>query len=206
TMPEQESACSVTYVVYPDGIVRTTLNFTPGGKALPEMPRFGMRMVLAGEYDRMTWFGRGPHENYWDRKSSADIDLYKATVWEQYHPYVRAQETANKTDVRWVALQNASGEGLLIRSAREPLEVSAWNFPIEDLYYIPSMTKHVHGGSIEKKDMVWLNIAGCQMGVGGDNTWGAQTHPEYTITPTAREYSFLMIPVDGGTDLAVAGK
>lgn len=206
TMPEQESACSVTYVVYPDGIVRTTLNFTPGGKALPEMPRFGMRMVLAGEYDRMTWFGRGPHENYCDRKSSADIDLYKATVWEQYHPYVRAQETANKTDVRWVALQNASGEGLLIRSAREPLEVSAWNFPIEDLYYIPSMTKHVHGGSIEKKDMVWLNIAGCQMGVGGDNTWGAQTHPEYTITPTAREYSFLMIPVDGGTDLAVAGK
>lgn len=206
TMPEQESACSVTYVVYPDGIIRTTLNFTPGGKALPEMPRFGMRMVLAGEYDRMTWFGRGPHENYWDRKSSADIDLYKATVWEQYHPYVRAQETANKTDVRWVALQNASGEGLLIRSAREPLEVSAWNFPIEDLYYIPSMTKHVHGGSIEKKDMVWLNIAGCQMGVGGDNTWGAQTHPEYTITPTAREYSFLMIPVDGGTDLAVAGK
>nr|WP_304958678.1 hypothetical protein [uncultured Parabacteroides sp.] len=49
-------------------------------------------------------------------------------------------------------------------------------------------------------------MAGCQMGVGGDNTWGAQTHPEYTITPTAREYSFLMIPVDGGTDLAVAGK
>lgn len=206
TMPEQESACSVTYVVYPDGAVRTTLSFTPGGKALPEIPRFGMRMVLAGEYDRMTWFGRGPHENYWDRKSSADIDLYKSTVWEQYHPYVRAQETANKTDVRWVALQNISGEGLLIRSAREPLEVSAWNFPIEDLYYIPSMTKHVHGGSIEKKDMVWLNIAGCQMGVGGDNTWGAQTHPEYTITPTAREYSFLMIPVDGGTDLPGAGK
>lgn len=206
TMPAQESACTVTYVVYPDGAVQTTLSFTPGDKALPEMPRFGMRMILNGEYDRMTWFGRGPHENYWDRKSAADIDLYESTVWEQYHPYVRAQETANKTDVRWVALQNASGEGLLIRSTQEPLQVSAWNFPIEDLYYVPSMTKHIHGGSIEKKDMVWLNIDNRQMGVGGDNTWGAQTHPEYTITPARREYSFWMIPVDGETDLPEAGK
>lgn len=206
TMPAQESACTVTYVVYPDGAVRTTLSFTPGDKALPEMPRFGMRMILNGEYDRMTWLGRGPHENYWDRKSAADIDLYESTVWEQYHPYVRAQETANKTDVRWVALQNASGEGLLIRSTQEPLQVSAWNFPIEDLYYVPSMTKHIHGGSIEKKDMVWLNIDNRQMGVGGDNTWGAQTHPEYTITPARREYSFWMIPVDGETDLPEAGK
>lgn len=204
TMPAQESACSVTYVVYPDGAVQTTLSFTPGDKALPEMPRFGMRMILNGEYDRMTWFGRGPHENYWDRKSAADIDLYESTVWEQYHPYVRAQETANKTDVRWVALRNASGEGLLVKSLGEPLGVSAWNFPIEDLYYIPSMTKHIHGGSIEKKDMVWLNIDNRQMGVGGDNTWGAQTHPEYTITPVAREYSFWMIPVDGETDSGFA--
>lgn len=99
-----------------------------------------------------------------------------------------------------MALRNASGEGLLVKSLGEPLGVSAWNFPIEDLYYIPSMTKHIHGGSIEKKDMVWLNIDNRQMGVGGDNTWGAQTHPEYTITPVAREYSFWMIPVDGETD------
>lgn len=68
-----------------------------------------MRMILKGEYDQITWFGRGPQENYWDRKSGADIDLYKASVWDQYHPYVRAQETANKSDVRWVALQNQAG-------------------------------------------------------------------------------------------------
>ena len=205
-MPAQESVCEVTYVVYPDGVVKTSLSFTPGEKPLPEMPRFGMRMVLGGEDDRMSWFGRGPQENYWDRKSGADIDLYQATVWEQYHPYVRAQETAGKTDVRWVALQNASGEGLLVKSPGEPLSVSAWNFPIEDLYYIPSMTKHIHGGSIEKKDLVWLNIDNLQMGVGGDNTWGAQTHPEYTITPVARQYTFIMIPVDGGTNLPEVGK
>ena len=205
-MPEQASQCTVTYVVYADGAVRTTMSFTPGNEALPEMPRFGMRMILAGEYDQMSWLGRGPHENYWDRKTSADIDRYKATVWEQYHPYVRAQETANKCDVRWVALQNKAGEGLLVSHVGEPLQVSAWNFPMEDIYYIPSKTKRIHGGSIEKKDMVWFNIDHCQMGVGGDTTWGAQTHPEYTITPVSRSYSFLMMPVDAATNLSEAAK
>lgn len=200
-MPEQASSCAVTYTVYADGHVKVDYSFTPGDKVLPEIPRLGMRMILKGEYDQMSWLGRGPQENYWDRKSGADIDLYKATVWEQFHPYVRAQETANKTDVRWVALQNTSGEGLLIRSVGQPLGVSAWNFPIEDLYYIPSMTRHIHGGSIEKKDMVWLNIDHQQMGVAGDNTWGAQTHPEYTITPEVQSYRFYLIPILPGMDL-----
>lgn len=205
-MPEQESTCSVTYTIYADGIIRTDFAFTPGEKELPEIPRVGMRMILRGEYEQMTWLGRGPQESYWDRKSGMDIDLYKATVWEQYHPYVRAQETGNKTDVRWAALRNNTGEGLLIKAAGDPLNVSAWNFPIEDLYYIPSMTKHIHGGSIEKKDMVWLNIDSKQMGVGGDNTWGAQTHPEYTITPVAQSYGFYLIPVDGQTALSKRAK
>lgn len=205
-MPEQASACSVTYTIYADGIIRTDFAFTPGEKELPEIPRVGMRMILKGEYEQMTWLGRGPQESYWDRKSGMDIDLYKATVWEQYHPYVRAQETGNKTDVRWAALQNNTGEGLLIKAVGDPLNVSAWNFPIEDLYYIPSLTKRVHGGSIEKKDLVWLNIDSKQMGVGGDNTWGAQTHPEYTITPVAQSYRFYLIPVDGQTDLSERAK
>ena len=73
----------------------------------------GMRMILPAEYDVMTWLGRGPQENYADRKTGYPIGLYTATVWEQFHPYVRAQETGNKTDVRWVALRNKAGEGLL---------------------------------------------------------------------------------------------
>ena len=143
----------------------------------------------------MTWFGRGPHENYWDRKNSALVDLYSASVWEQYHPYVRAQETANKTDVRWAALQNDKGVGLLIRTTDEPLSVSAWNFPMKALKYIPSGTKRVHGGSIQKQPMVWINIDSRQMGVGGDTTWGAHTHPEYTITPVKQNYGFLIVPI-----------
>ena len=205
-MPEQDAQTLITYTVYADGVVKTDFAFTPGEKVLPEIPRVGMRMILKGEYDQMTWFGRGPQENYWDRKSGADIDLYKASVWEQYHPYVRAQETANKTDVRWAALQNKDGEGLLVKTASHPLNVSAWNFPMKDIEYIPSMIRHIHGGSIEKKDMVWLNIDSKQMGVGGDNTWGAQTHPEYTITPEAQSYSFYLIPVDRQTDLVKQAK
>lgn len=205
-MPLQESSSSVVYTVYADGIIKTAYSFVPGEKQLPEIPRVGMRMILEGDYDQMTWLGRGPQENYWDRKSGADIDLYKASVWEQYHPYVRAQETANKSDVRWVALQDQAGNGILVKSGCEPLNVSAWNFPMKDIEYIPSSIQHIHGGSIEKKDMVWLNIDSKQMGVGGDNTWGAQTHPEYTITPVRQEYSFFIIPVNKQTDLIKVSK
>lgn len=119
----------------------------PGNKALPEMPRLGMRMILPAEYDVMTWLGRGPQENYADRKTGYPIGLYTATVWEQFHPYVRAQETGNKTDVRWVALRNKAGEGLLI-TGEEPLNVSAWNFPLEDIDYVAFNTERRHGGSI----------------------------------------------------------
>lgn len=205
-LPEQASTVEVKYTVYADGVIKTEFSFTPGKKELPELPRVGMCMVLRGEFDRMSWLGRGPQENYWDRKSGADVDLYRATVWEQFHPYVRAQETANKCDVRWAALQNASGEGLMIGAAGQPLGVSAWNFPMEDLYYVPSSVKHIHGGSLQKKDMVWLNIDARQMGVGGDNTWGARTHPEYTITPSGQRFAFYLIPVSGKTDLPAAAK
>lgn len=190
-MQEQESNLNIIYKIRPAGAIEVTMNYQVGTKQLPEIPRFGMRMVLNSEFENMTWLGRGPHENYIDRKSGAMIGLYNATVWEQYHKYVRAQETANKCDVRWVALRNAEGEGLLVKGM-SPMNISAWNFPIEDICYRPFNVERRHGGSIEKKDMVWLNIDDLNMGVGGDNTWGAHVHPEYTITPEDRSYSFVI--------------
>lgn len=188
-MKEQDSRLDIHYLVFGNGEIDVKMHFTPGNKALPEIPRFGMRMILPAEYDNMTWLGRGPHENYADRKSSAAIGRYEATVWEQYHPYVRPQETANKCDVHWMSFTNKQGEGILI-TGEQPLSASAWNFPMEDIEYIPFNTERKHGGSIEKKDMIWVNIDHLQMGVGGDNTWGAQVHPEYTITPEIISYSF----------------
>ena len=195
----QESTLQTVYQVRPNGAVKVSMHFVPGNKSLPEMPRLGMRMILPAEYDVMTWLGRGPQENYADRKTGYPIGLYTATVWEQFHPYVRAQETGNKTDVRWVALRNKAGEGLLI-TGEEPLNVSAWNFPLEDIDYVAFNTERRHGGSIMKKDMIWLNIDHRHMGVGGDNTWGAQVHPEYTITPHEWQYSFTMQPLSNQDD------
>ncbi|MFR3188171.1 MAG: glycoside hydrolase family 2 TIM barrel-domain containing protein [Phocaeicola sp.] len=198
-LKEQESTIQVVYRIRPNGAVNVAMHFTPGKKQLPEMPRLGMRMILPAEYDQMTWLGRGPQENYADRKDFAAIGLYSASVWDQFHPYVRAQETANKCDVRWVALRNQAGEGMLVTGG-EPLSVSAWNSPMEDFLYRPFDSGRLHGGSIEKKDMVWLNIDHMQMGVGGDNTWGAQVHPEYTITPCAWQYSFTIQPLNAQSD------
>lgn len=188
-MPEQESQMQITYQMLANGNVEVNMHFIPGNKALPEMPRLGMRMILKGDYDQMTWLGRGPQENYADRKSGYLIGKYSASVWEQYHPYVRAQETANKCDVRWFTLASKTGAGIKVEGA-EPLSVSAWNFPQDDLLYVPSTIEHRHGGCVDKKDMVWVNIDHLQMGVGGDNTWGAMVHPEYTITPKEWSYSF----------------
>lgn len=197
----QASDLELTYRIRPNGAVQVNFHFIPGNQPLPEMPRLGMRLILPAEYDRMTWLGRGPHENYADRKHSAPIGLYQASVWEQYHPYVRAQETGNKSDVRWVALRNAAGEGILI-TGEEPLNVSAWNFLQEDIDYRPFHTERRHGGSIRPKDLVWLNIDHRLMGVGGDNTWGAQVHPEYTITPQEWNYSFTLQPLTAESDAA----
>ena len=198
-MEEQKSDLTLIYQIRPDGRIKVSMQYQPGDKPLPEMPRLGMRLILNPEYDQMTWLGRGPQENYADRKSGYMLGLYQASVWEQFHPYVRAQETANKCDVRWVALRNAQGEGLLF-CGDEPLNVSAWNFPLEDIAYRPFNVERHHGGSIVKKDMVWLNIDHRHMGVGGDNTWGAQVHPEYTITPHAWKYSFEISPLSSSAD------
>ncbi len=200
-MAKQQSKLNIKYTIEPQGAVKVDYDFVAGKLQLPMIPRVGMSIVLNAEYDNMTWFGRGPHENYIDRKTSAMVGEYSATVWEQFHPYVRAQETANKTDVRWLTLRNAQGEGLMVKYLNEPLSVSAWNFPIEDIMYRPySQGFRRHGGSVYKKDMVWLNIDHKQQGVGGDNTWGAEIHSEYTITPRNQSYSFVILPISATSD------
>lgn len=169
-------------------------HFIPGKVQLPELPRLGMSMTLPGEFTNMKWYGRGPVESYPDRKSASLIGTYESTVREQFHPYVRAQETGNHCDVRWMALTDNNGYGIMI-AGNEPLNISAWDFPQSDLEYVQAMIERKHGGSIVPQDMVTLNIDHRMMGVGGDNTWGAQVHPEYTITPEEYRYRFSLRPI-----------
>lgn len=196
-MPKLDAMLQIEYSVSFSGKIDISMHFIPGSKPLPEIPRFGMHMVIPSEYEIFSWFGRGPHENYADRKTSAAVGLYKSLVWDEFHPYVRPQETGNKCDVRWFALQNKEGSGILI-VGENYLNASAWNFTQDDIDYVPFNVERKHGGSVCKKDLIWINIDDLQMGVGGDNTWGAKVHPEYTITPEERIYSFSIYPLYTG--------
>lgn len=199
-LEKQHSSLEITYCVTSEGEIKVSMNFVPGEVPLPEMPRFGIYFVVTDEYENFAWFGRGSHENYADRKTSAPIGIYESTVWEQYHPYIRPQETGNKCDVRWLSFQDSTEKGILIKGEK-PLSASAWNFSQDDIDYIPYDIERKHGGSIEKKEFIRINVDNAQMGVGGDNTWGAQVHPEYTITPNPMSYSFTIYPVGSNSDL-----
>jgi beta-galactosidase len=133
-----------------------------------------MQLAIPGEFNMMTWYGRGPHESYWDRKSGASVGIYSGPVEDQIHEYVRPQETGNKTDVRWVALTNKDSVGLLA-VGMPLLSVSAWPYTMQDL----ENARHIH--ELPRRDTITVNLDYKQMGVGGDNSWGARTHPEYTL-------------------------
>lgn len=199
------SSLTTTYSVYGNGVVHVAQRFIPRSGDLPELPRFGMSMTLPAEFDNMTWFGRGPHESYADRKTSAAVGLWEGPVSEQYHAYVRPQETGNKSDVRWVALTNADGVGLM--AIGDPLlEVSAYPFLQDDFDFGrnedapadagPRQTIELkHTTDLKPRDFITLNLDYGQRGVGGDNSWGARPHPQYTLPAQAYSYSFWLRPV-----------
>ena len=191
------------YKVYGNGIIKIDNKYSMADTSLPEIPRIGIKMSLSGDFDEVTWFGRGPHESYIDRKTSAAVGLYHGLVWDQTYQYVRPQETGNKTDVRWMALSN--GEiGLMVKGS-PTFDGSVHHYPYEDLDYIPKGQKHGKL-NIQQKDQVdWL-IDLKQMGVGGDNSWGARPHDKYTLSPGNYDYSFMLVPFEVGIDLTRLSK
>lgn len=204
-IPALDVAMNLEYTFSGDDAVHVGCRFLPGSVELPELPRLGMTLALPGAYDRMEWYGRGPGESYPDRLSAALMGRYSSTVWEQYHPYVRAQETGNHCDVRWMALSDASGAGILV-SGDAPLNMGAWRFPQSELEYVPASIERRHGGSLVPQDLVTLNIDHRIMGVGGDNTWGAQVHPEFTVSPRPYAFGFTLRSLKAGSASASAPK
>ena len=179
------------YTVYGNGVVAVDHSIKKINANLPELPRFGMKLTLPGDFTSVEWFGRGPHESYWDRKTSAAVDHYSGTVFEQTFPYVRPQETGNKTDVRWMALSN--GKYSLMVKGQPTFDGSVHQYPYEDLDYVPKGQRHGKLDITSKDQVDWL-IDYRQMGVGGDNSWGARPHKEYTLAPEKYSYRFLLIP------------
>ncbi len=193
-LPAVKSQYQVNYEIHNNGEIKISATFIPGDMDLPELPRFGMQMELLPVYDQLKWFGRGPHENYIDRKTSAFHGLYTSNVAAQYHPYIRPQETGNKTAVRWLSLCNASGDGLHIK-AEKLLSCNAQFYATEDFDVGPFTKPFKHTHELEPRPWITLNIDDQQMGVGGDDSWGSHPHDVYKVFPKEMTYSFILTPI-----------
>jgi len=178
-----QSEAVVTYDVYGDGRVHVRVDLDVKGQKVPRLPRIGMQMAMPRGYRDVQWFGRGPHETYWDRKTGGVIAVHRSTVDDMWHPYVEPQETGNRTDVRWARISAAGGSCLEI-TGDAPLSFSAWPFAMSDL----EGNKHPY--DVPTRDFVTVNIDHKQQGVAGDNSWGAQVHKAYQLNPGKYHYGF----------------
>jgi beta-galactosidase len=163
------------------------------GDDSPVLPRFGSNFIIKDEYQQVNWYGRGPHENYQDRKTSALVGNYEAQVGDLYYPYIRPQENGNRADVRWVSFTNQEGKGIEI-FAPDVFEFSAHHQYNSD--FDSGETKQQrHTFDIIKRDLVNINIDYRQMGVGGDNSWGYMALDKYQIQPKDLSYSYIIRPL-----------
>jgi beta-galactosidase len=192
--PAGGSLHKVHFHVFGNGEVVLSTSFQPAALDLPDLPKFGLTLTLPSETRQVRWFGRGPHENYRDRKSGAEIGTYEATVDELFTPYIRPQENGNRTDVRWVALSRDDGVGLLA-VADSVMEFSALRFGDAD-FDEGNQPTHRHVWELVQRDYVVLDLDLAQMGVGGDTSWGARPHPEYRIPAGPYAYRIRLVPFD----------
>ena len=188
-LPDVGATYRLRYDFSGEPSVRVTANYQPGSEQKPTMPRFGMQMAISAELTNVTWYGRGPHETYWDRKTGGEIAIHQDLVASWNHPYIRPQDVGNRADVRWMTLTTADGHGVKVTST-QPLSMSAWPFSLKDL----AAAKHPH--EIKQRDFSTVFIDWKLHGVGGDNSWGARTHSEYTL-PSNKPYQlqFTLTPV-----------
>jgi len=193
-LPAVDATCSLHYLVNGNGEVEVNYQLKVGKGKYPEPQRIGMRVILNAAYEQVSWFGRGPYDNYVDRNYAADIDLYEMKADQLFYPYPRAQESGYRTDVRWVSLKAKNGTGLMA-IGNLPLSTGVLHFDMKHLDFDAKAKENVHGGSMINEDLIWWNIDLQQMGVGGDNSWGAQTHPQYRLPYQDYQYSFTLKPI-----------
>ena len=177
------SQCQVSYRVYPDGSVRIVLSYEPVAQ-LHDMPEFGMMFKFSADYDRVEWYGNGPMETYADRRKGAKLGIYRNKVADNMAKYLMPQECGNKTGVRWAKITDARGRGILFSSDTE------MNFSA--LPYTPHELENAkHPYELPQVHYTVVRVSDQQMGVGGDNSWGARIHPEYLLNiNTKKEFCF----------------
>lgn len=175
-----EEDMSIIYTIYGDGSIVIKSSIRPSIK----MARFGMQMTIPNKFNQLTWFGRGPHETMLDRKKGGALGIYTGKVDELIHNYIRPQENANRTDVRWAALTKKEDIGLFVSDVvGTHLSISAWPYTLEDL----ESAKHSY--DLPKREFITFNIDYKQQGVGGDIPGMAMLHKKYKLNG-GEDYSY----------------
>ena len=159
---------------------------------LPMLPKFGTNLIIDKQFEKVRWYGRGPHENYQDRKTSSLIGIYECKVSDLYYPYIRPQENGNRTDTRWVTFTNTNGNGIIIQASKT-FEFSAHNQKNEDFDGGNDKSQR-HTTDILRRPFLNLNIDNRQMGVGGDNSWGFLPHEKYQIKADNISFNYSISP------------
>lgn len=193
------STYTITYILNGNGEVKVETDFDYKGKLKnAEVPRVGLNFGILNNFSQVKWYGRGPHENYIDRKSSAYLGVYSSQLADLYFAYARPQENGYRTDNRWVSLTDNSGKGIQIIGLPK-FSFSAHYNTIDDFdigeeernYKRPQR----HTTDIKPRDFISLNVDLKQSGVGGDNSWGARPWGKYEIKPTSYNFEFIMRPI-----------
>ncbi len=203
-LPNNEAIVEVKYELRSGGDLQVDYLFKENNNNLPNIPKIGMYMTLPKEFEMVAWYGNGPNESYWDRKTGVKKGVYSEKVQDGFHRYLRPQETGNKTDVKWMDVSSKSLK-LRVFGNATPLNCSVWPFDMQEIDFnadkdgaesasglVPVTKKH--GADINIGETVQWNIDYLQMGVGGDNSWGALPHEQYMIKPKSYSYSFTIMP------------
>ncbi len=185
----KEATETLTYTLRRDGTLRLDAVLQSGAHT-PEMPRIGLQFALPAAWNEIRWYGRGPQENYSDRNTGADVGLYSARVSNWITHYVRPQENAERTGVRWVSFSSAAGRGLRVATAGAPVSVAAWPYSMAEL------ARAKHDYELPSNGPVTVSVDGAQMGVGGDNSWSLPVHDEYRLLHKGTyQFSIYMSPL-----------
>lgn len=173
---------TLNYQLNGEGKLQVDASYTPLGDTIPLIPKFGMRVRIQQDYQTIDWYGRGPYENYPDRKTGSLIGLYHSQLSNFITPYPAPQDNANRCDIRWFAMRTQSNKAIKL-TGLQPLCFRAWPYTEEDL----ESTRHDY--QLPLRDFINLNIDLNIHGVGGDDTWGAKTMEKYT-NPGNKPYSY----------------
>jgi beta-galactosidase len=182
------------YTVYATGDIHVSNTFTPSG-SLPFLAKVGLQFQMPASFNKIQWYGNGPHETYSDRKTSGRIGLYEGTAESQHFPYITPQENGSKTDVRWMSVTNAEGTGILAVSD------SLLNVTVHDYTDHALHAAKKRAAVLERGNLTTVSLDRAQMGLGGDDSWSPRVHDAYRLPAKAYNYSFRLKAIDRVTNV-----